>query len=185
MRQVLLTILLIACSLPLISLQAQTQPSAALKSYTNTEKGFKLDYIATWSEARGNRGFVFARFLPPAPADPAVFRAAVALPPNMRRPFKLDEISVPLIDDFKASMPDAKTVGTTEVKLGGERALKTVLTGTGRTAAKPAMRAMTIACVHKDVPYVLGFIAPETEWQKLSGDFDRMVASFAFVEPAK
>lgn len=184
MRRTNLAIAMFVCVVPVISVLAQsTRPT--IQTHKSPEHGFQMDYLTTWKPEAGNRPWIVTRFVPANPNDPRLSRAIIGMPTIEQKPANLDDVAKFMIDEMKTIIPDAVIGIASDTTLGGEKARRMIVTGNSAGENKVPVRAMVIATIYKNKPYVVGIFAPVDEWDRLRSGFDRLVTSFTFIEPTK
>lgn len=183
MRSTQFAIAMFVCVIAATVSAQTTRP--VIETYKNTQHGFQMDYLTTWKPEAGNRPWIVTRFVPASPDDHRQSRAIIGMPTIAQKPVNLDEVAKFMIDEMKTIMPDATLGIASNTTLGGQPARRMILTGNTASEPKTPVRALILATIHKEKPYVVGLFATAEDWERLRSGFDRLVTSFTFVEAAK
>lgn len=185
MRQTRFAIAMFVCVVSVVSVFAQTT-RPTIQTYKNPQHGFQMDYLTTWKpEAEGSKPWIVTRFVPASPNDARLSRAIIGMPTPAQKPASLDDIAKFMLDEMKSIIPDATIGIASDSTLANEKARRMIVTGNSAGENPVPVRALVIATIHKDKPYVVGIFAPVDEWTRLREGFDRLVTSFTFIEPTK
>lgn len=173
---------LLATALPLLA-----QPTTASSQlHQCPQYKFQLSLPADWKTMPASSAWMAERYSAASETgSQPLMRAVVGVPPALSQPMKLNEQANAVLAYLKEGASDLRPGAPMAATLGGETAWKVELTGRASGSARLPLRGVVLSAVHNNQSYVIGVIAPESQWQSMGGSFDTMISSFAFTTTGK